>query len=314
MIARNKFFSLVKEKDSKVSKFLEQINFVHVPGKTDDFIVFSSLDSSKVRPEIIVHTKRRLANYKENYIPETLARKTGYWSYEEILDSQSLALLKLPSPRVVTKERVERILAYDKVTEGDSLRFFNYVASSSINMPEEFWCVMVLWLCDEMNHCAGFKTAYSQLFGINPEREITLDIEKSDFIQFNSIMKDSFKLLVALTYDEASTINGYIHDLPIYQQIGQPLSNFVRRVNADESWHFSKFANLLVKYFPERIYEIPEILEEVKLLDGRPYNRTFLLDHDPSIEAQFTKAAQDKACSIVLKVLNKKANKQKRRC
>jgi hypothetical protein len=99
MIARNKFFSLVKEKDSKVSKFLEQINFVHVPGKTDDFIVFSSLDSSKVRPEIIVHTKRRLANYKENYIPETLARKTGYWSYEEILDSQSLALLKLPSPR-----------------------------------------------------------------------------------------------------------------------------------------------------------------------------------------------------------------------
>jgi hypothetical protein len=55
-----------------------------------------------------------------------------------------------------------------------------------------------LWLCDEMNHHAGFKTAYHKLFGVTPVMEAALAPEESDFGQFDSIMKEPFKLLVAL--------------------------------------------------------------------------------------------------------------------
>lgn len=299
-----KVFCLLKEPGD--TELIHQIDYIRVPDKTNDFLIYRSLNDSNIRPEIIVHTKSTLASHHENDASEIVAKKTGFWSYKDILSPEALASVQLPSPEVAIKEHIQEILAYDKVTEGDSLRFFNYLASTSVDMPKEFWPVMVLWLCDEMNHHAGFKTAYHKLFGVTPVMEAALAVEESDFGQFDSIMKEPFKLLVALTYDEASTINGYKHDLAVYKKIGQPFTNFLRKVNADESWHFSKFANLAAKYFPERIAEVPKILEEVKSLDGRPYKRTFLFDHDPSVEAQFTKAAQDKACDIVLKVLTKK--------
>ena len=286
-------------------QWLKFIPFARIAGRTDLFFVYSS--TSTTRSEIILHTPQtiRCINEADNRV---IARKKSPWSFSTFLDPPSLIL-----PTQFERSYVERVLSYDKLTEGDALRLYNYLAETDRLMPDEFWPVATLWLYDEMNHFSGFSRVYHHLFGYDASREERLAAEPSDFEQFGSILSDPFATLISLAYDEASTIAGYRHDMPIYQSVGRGMAAFVNRVAADEGWHFSKFVDLAVKYFPHRRGDVLSILKEAAGLDGRPYSRTFFLDHDPRVETQFNDALKKRATDLVLRAFDKRAAKHGQR-
>lgn len=276
---------------------IEEIQFDRVPGKSTNLILYRSTNPRK--SELLLHTPETL-NLGANGV---IAKKRAPWDYSEILRSGCFA-----KPAQDQAVPLKRILTYDHMTEGDSIRLFNYLVRHDPGMPAEFWPVMILWLKDEMNHFKGFHFATEQTLGIDAEEEKRMAVEESDFHQFDSILSDPFWTLIALSYDEASTIAGYHHDLHYYSTLGPSMVSFVKRVSGDEGWHFSKFLALAIKYFDHRFDEVPHILQEASRLDGKPYRRTFFLDHDPRVESQFTEALKNRSSSIVLKTLYKKTH------
>ena len=186
---------------------------------------------------------------------------------------------------------------------------------SPITLPSEVWPVLLLWLIDEINHYKGFDAVYKQIFVVSPEEQNIVDNEVSDFTPLNGILNDPFKLFVGLTYDEAATINAYQNDMPVYNGIGNPMKLFVEKVKSDEGWHFSKFANITAKYYSHRLGDLDSVLNEVSNLDGKKYARTFFLDHDPSVEAQFDNNLRLKAMKMAKKTIlfhSKRVNQFKR--
>ncbi|MCA9820458.1 MAG: hypothetical protein KC440_06885 [Nitrosarchaeum sp.] len=290
--------------------FIDTLNYVRIPGRTDNFILYNSIHNTNKNDEIALFTPYTLLQYHSNSIYDLVARKVRPWEYDEILNNNTLKSINLPSSLKFNIPKIQKILGYDKLTEGDSLRFFNFISQSDIEISSEFWPVLLLWLRDEINHHNGFETVYFHLFGYDPELEEAIDSEESNFQQFDSIVQDPFKLLVALSYDEAATINGYKHDFPVYESIGKPMVEFIQRVSADEGWHFLKFARLAAEHSHGRINEIDSILDEVTKADGRKYRRTFFLDHDPSVEEQFTEKAKKEARDIAKKVILNKINEK----
>lgn len=285
--------------DANSMSWLTEINYHKVDGRTDQFFLYRTNDDKS--PEIILHTAQTAKQLQQRPI----ARKKCPWLYTEYLD---LAELKLPVSFDV--QYAQRVLGYDKMTEGDSLRFFNHMATTANNMPVDFWTVLTLWLRDEMNHRDGFAAAYDQIFGCDPELEARLAMEDSDFDQFETILSDPFTTLLALAYDEALTIAYYRHNMPIYREFGVSMASFVHRVSSDEGWHISKFLDLAVSNYPHRHNEAPSILTKVAHLDGKPYKRTFFFDRDPTVGTQFDLALKEKAIRIVLRALNQKTKKR----
>jgi hypothetical protein len=280
--------------------------------KTDKFYLFDHRDALGRLREILLFTPASFSEFNRNHDKSIIALKKAPWScYDEDLTNSNLQLLHLPNEKFISSSYVKRVLGYDTMTEGDSLRFFNYVAQSKIVVPDEFWPVLFLWLIDETNHYNGFNAVLNALFGRDISEEKRLENEPSDFNQFDRIMSDSFKLLVALTYDEAATIQGYNNDMYIYDAIGKPMTGFVKKVIRDEGWHFSKFASLTAKYYHNRLDELETVLYEISNLDGREYKRTFFLDHDPRMETQFNFDLKQAAVLTAKRVILSKVKKHK---
>jgi hypothetical protein len=224
--------------------------------------------------------------------------RTRPWRYTEHLTASALS--RLGDRPNVDGERLRHVLAYDAMTEGDALRLFDHVASTIPEAPDSLWPALLLWLRDELNHAQGFAACLESLFGC---RAASNAEDESNFTQFGQLTSDPFYLLLALAYDEIATVQGYLKDLPLYLSLGPPMERFIRRVIADEGAHFRSFVDLLVTAFPAHLGEAADILDRVVGMDGRKYQRTFVLDHDPRVEAQFTLASRQQAQKTVLRVL-----------
>ncbi len=140
-----------------------------------------------------------------------------------------------------------------------------------------------MWLRDEINHRDGFREIYRSIYGRDAKQEDIESKQKHDFAPLDRIMCDPFALLVSLMYDESATIIGYHKDLPQYRVIGESIERFVRRVNADEGWHFQKFLNLAALHYPDRVNDLDYILDTVITeADKIPYAGTFIFDRGES--------------------------------
>ncbi len=316
----NRLFRLTT--DGLERAFIDRDDYVRVADKSDVFYLYRLvLPDSKHNKfvfdscdEIVLHTPATLALAGPNgagSLGPILARKVRPWQYDRaMLDAHGMTQLQLPTDDPSSCRQLRRILAYDKLTEGDALRFFNHLVENPVKMPPEFWPVFFLWLRDELNHYQGFRAVYDHLFGLDPEQEQLLDEQESDFNHYASILSDPFKLLVSLSYDEAATIAGYRNDFIYYDRAGAPLRDYVRRVTADEGWHFAKFVAMAAKYYPERMDELEDILDEALALEDGGYKRTFFLDHDPAAEAQFDHQLKAKAARIAMRVIREKARRE----
>lgn len=286
--------------------WIDQEAFSRIEGRTLDFVLYRQTVTQQPweREQVIVFTPETLKKFLRDKQPP-IARKIAPWVYTDVLNLAEIDTDEVQRRCENFQATLKRILSYDKMTEGDSLRLFNYLASCPQQYPTEFWPVILLWLRDETNHYAGFKATYERIFGVDTEQG-ALDSEPSDFAQFDEVFQDPFAVLLSLAYDEVSTVAGYNHDMPYYKSLGPNMEHFIRKVCTDEGWHFSKFVDLAVRHYSDRMDDAPALLEKAAHLDGRKYKRTFLLDHDPSVEAQFNEALKKQSVAIVLKVLKKR--------
>ncbi|MEL6905763.1 MAG: hypothetical protein AAFP22_10175, partial [Planctomycetota bacterium] len=144
---------------------------------------------------------------------------------------------------------------------------------------------------------AGFRTALEVLFD-DAERDFeALQRRAPDFGPLASVFEDEFRLLLLGAYDELCTVRGYRGNLDLYDRLGVPFGDFVRRVIADEARHYSLFLGVLRERYAARRAEAPAIIAEIRALEGTPYAQTFVLDHDDA--ELYTGAVCDQAARIL---------------
>jgi len=86
-----------------------------------------------------------------------------------------------------------------------------------------------------------------------------------------------------LAYDEIITTHVYQRSIANYDRFGnQQLSNWIRKIKKDETAHFFSFIETASAMFPDRINEVPRILDEILNIDfsKESYVGTFVLDHN----------------------------------
>jgi hypothetical protein len=197
-----------------------------------------------------------------------------------------LAGFKFPDAELSDTLRQEwKDVFFDSIiTEYDARRLYWYLEGSH---PEVFSSIVEVlnpWLRDEIDHAHGFAVIYSSYTKI-PFDEVLLSVElrKPDFSIIESIATDPLILLVTLAYDEIITTHVYHRSIDIYDNFGsQQLSTWIRKTKKDEVTHFFSFVQKAKEMFPDRLHEVPRILDEIFILDfeKESYTGTFVLDHN----------------------------------
>ncbi|MFJ2365423.1 ferritin-like domain-containing protein [Pseudomonas sp. NPDC087697] len=193
---------------------------------------------------------------------------------------------RFPLIELSNAERTEwkEILFDSIITEYDARRLYWYLETQYTDHFPILVEVLNPWLRDEIDHAYGFALIYSSYTGI-PLDQVTLEAEirKPDFSIISPIANDAFKLLIMLAYDEIITTHVYHRSIAKYDQFdSQQLSTWIRKAKKDEIMHFFSFVQKAKELFPDRINEIPSILEEIFDIDfeKESYSGTFVLDHN----------------------------------
>ncbi|PWE41115.1 hypothetical protein [Pseudomonas prosekii] len=170
------------------------------------------------------------------------------------------------------------------ITEYDARRLYWYLEGKYPDVFSSLVDVLNPWLRDEIDHAHGFAIIYSSYAKI-PFDEVLLSAElrKPDFSIIESIAADPLMLLVTLAYDEIITTHVYHRSIEIYDAFdSQQLSEWIRKAKKDEVTHFFSFVQKAREMFPERLHEIPRILDDIFKVDfeKESYTGTFVLDHN----------------------------------
>ncbi|WP_460135132.1 hypothetical protein [Pseudomonas sp. S1_E04] len=170
------------------------------------------------------------------------------------------------------------------ITEYDARRLYWYLEGQ---YPEAFYSLVDVlnpWLRDEIDHAHGFAIIYSSYTKISfDEVLLSAELRKPDFSIINSIAADPLILLATLAYDEIITTHVYHRSIELYDAFdSQQLSNWIRKTKKDEVTHFFSFVQKAKDMFPERLHEIPGILDDIFKIDfeKESYTGTFVLDHN----------------------------------
>jgi len=195
------------------------------------------------------------------------------WSVDEVLHG----LEDLDTPRV--DRAAARTTLWDDVTsEYDATLLSAHLHALPIELSERFLAAEHVWAEDERLHHAGFLRIYAALF--EPERGAELAERRADFGPLAHLFEDELAILVLCAYDELTTVRAFAANLSRYDALGVPVGRYVRRVIADEAWHYSVFLDVLRQEHAERLPEARAILDQVLAAEGTPYACTFVLDHD----------------------------------
>jgi hypothetical protein len=170
------------------------------------------------------------------------------------------------------------------ITEYDARRLYWYLEGNHSEVFSSIVEVLNPWLRDEIDHAYGFAVIYSSYAKI-PFDEVLLSAElrKPDFSIIESIATDPLMLLVTLAYDEIITTHVYHRSIDIYDNFdSQQLSTWIRKTKKDEVTHFFSFVQKAKEMFPDRLHEVPRILDEIFRIDfeKESYTGTFVLDHN----------------------------------
>jgi hypothetical protein len=197
-----------------------------------------------------------------------------------------LANFRFPLVELSDVERNEwkEILFDSIITEYDARRLYWHLETKHTDYFPALVEVLNPWLRDEIDHAYGFALIYSSYTGIPLDQVILeAEIRKSDFSIISPIANDAFKLLIMLAYDEIITTHVYHRSIAKYDQFdSQQLSTWIRKAKKDEVIHFFSFVQKAKELFPDRINEVPSILEEIFDIDfeKESYSGTFVLDHN----------------------------------
>ncbi|WP_256588724.1 hypothetical protein [Pseudomonas sp. HMWF021] len=191
-----------------------------------------------------------------------------------------------PAIELTDSDRQEwKEIFFDSViTEYDARRLYWHLESSYPDVFNLLQDVLNPWLKDEIDHAYGFALIYASYTQI-PFDEVSLSVElrKPDFSVIESIAADPLKLLVTLAYDEIITTHVYHRSIESYDRFdSQQLSQWIRKTKKDEVTHFFAFVQKAKALFPERLHEVPAILDEIFEIDfeKESYTGTFVLDHN----------------------------------
>jgi len=148
---QNKTFVL--KTDQRSRGWIDEIPFARVRDRTNTYLVYEPAGEPKrgASHEIVVATPQELFHFvKQGRIP--IARKFAPWHFSQVMSTRNLNVEQVLAngPDIIARYR--KVLGYDKLTEGVSLRFFDYIARAKQELPGEIWSVLLLWLRDEINH------------------------------------------------------------------------------------------------------------------------------------------------------------------
>ncbi|HBO1861216.1 TPA: hypothetical protein L4G15_004745 [Pseudomonas aeruginosa] len=170
------------------------------------------------------------------------------------------------------------------ITEYDARRLYWYLEG---HHPDVFYSLVDVlnpWLRDEIDHAHGFAVIYASYAKISfDEVLLSAELRKPDFSIVESIAADPLMLLVTLAYDEIITTHVYHRSIELYDAFdSQQLSTWIRKTKKDEVKHFFSFVQKAKEMFPERVHEVPIILDEIFKIDfeKESYTGTFVLDHN----------------------------------
>lgn len=170
------------------------------------------------------------------------------------------------------------------ITEYDARRLYWHLEGA---YPDVFYSLVDVlnpWLRDEIDHAHGFAIIYSSYAKISfDEVLLSAELRKPDFSIIESIAADPLMLLVTLAYDEIITTHVYHRSIGIYDAFdSQQLSEWIRKTKKDEVTHFFSFVQKAKEMFPDRMHEVPDILNKIFKIDfeKESYTGTFVLDHN----------------------------------
>lgn len=232
-----------------------------------------------------------------NVLRNPIGVKKHPWSPQKIITQPESII----SP-TKNREKIKQILYHDMVSEYDARLFSEYVHQSNLVLSQEFKNVDGLWQIDEDNHYKGFKIINKAIFGLTTEDIKQIHARVANFEPLSHLFTDELPMMLTVAYDELCTVRAYKKDLPIYDDMGDQVGNFVRRVIADEGWHYSKFLRLIKRYHQNRIDEAVTLVDVVRASEGIPYKQTFVLDHTEDV---FTEDLFDESAYILKKHLKK---------
>ncbi len=184
---------------------------------------------------------------------------------------------------VSTGERARLLAALrdDMVTEYDARFLVEYLDGLEIPLSDEFRGVLARWYRDEVRHFSSFRCVVEALVGEDAEPD--LNARTPDFAKVAHLFESEFEILCLLAYDELATLRGYRGNLPLYDLLGAPLGDLVRRVIGDEAGHYAGFRALLIEKHAHRLDEVEDVVRIIRASEGTPYQATFVLDHDDPV-------------------------------
>ena len=222
-----------------------------------------------------------------------LRPKPRPWSVGEVL--ADLAELACPP---ALQERA-RITLWDDVTsEYDARLLSRHLGRLDLDLSPAFRAAERLWARDEASHSEGFLALYEALFDPGSRRARQLEARRADFRPLSHLFEDEFSILVLLAYDELATVRAFTANLPLYDGLGRAAGRFVRRVIADEAWHYSKFLAVAREGHAHRLPEAAGHVERVRAAEGGPYLNTFVLDHEG--DGVWNDEIYDRAAEVLL--------------
>ncbi|MFT4540037.1 MAG: hypothetical protein ACI841_001227 [Planctomycetota bacterium] len=179
----------------------------------------------------------------------------------------------------------------DAVTEYDARFLSDYLRELPIELSDDFGRIVHSWSSDEKRHHEVILSVGQLSFGFQPSE---LAARRPDFEPVAHLFDDEFSILCLCAYDELATVRGYTANLPIYDGLGPDFAVFMRRVIADEAWHYAAFLRAAITGFPDRLLDVPKVIARIRGSEGLTYRSTFVLDHDSPVygEAIFDEAAR----------------------
>ena len=185
---------------------------------------------------------------------------------------------------VLSRQKWKDVFFDSIITEYDARRLYWYLEGCHPDVFSILIDVLNPWLRDEIDHAYGFTVIYASYTKI-PLDEILVSVElrKPDFEVIGAVAADPLALLLTLAYDEIITTHVYHRSIEIYDAFdSEQLSAWIRKTKKDEVNHFFSFVQKAKKLFPDRLNEVPEILDDIFKIDfeKESYTGTFVLDHN----------------------------------
>ncbi len=216
----------------------------------------------------------------------TFSPRYHSWSSEEVLSGSIIADSELAGSLIAESREY---LFHDMCAEYDSANLSDYLATSNIELSNEFWNMCEVWLKDEQNHYVGLRRINNLLYAESVEDlDRRVKSRKCCFDAIEHLISDEFKILVCIAFDEIVSARSYAYDREEYEIMGgDHFLQWVKYAGRDEGCHANNALTLLVNRHGDNLHKVRDHVRQIceyELVGDIEYHGTFLFDHDASGE------------------------------